>query len=124
MIKRFILNWIHRNACDIRAALAIPTLPKHPQHFDELVKNVERQQAMVKKKLVTAQELMRGTVIFIITAIFIYGCNTVPVKADGGKRSPSSIREWKRAGSPLPAHPISHDRDGKLIVGTADAFGN
>jgi hypothetical protein len=35
----------------------------------------------------------------------------------------NSIRAWHRAGSPLPMHSISHDRNGRQKIGTADAYG-
>lgn len=34
-----------------------------------------------------------------------------------------TVRQWRRAGSPVPVQPISHHRDGTLRTGTADAWG-
>ena len=33
------------------------------------------------------------------------------------------VKRWKRSGSKVPVQPISHTKDGKMIIGTANAEG-
>ena len=137
MIKRFIINWIHRNAFEIRRAMAIPTLPKNPAHFDEFVKNVAEQRERVQKSFSAARRVMRGFSVIVVMAALFYGCQVAraaqpPVCAmippmffalTWSNLVSDPCFPFGKDAKGRPILPISHNRDGTLKTGDATAYG-